>query len=92
MSPVILHALGFATFCFTLGLILNLWRLMRGPGLADRLLALDTMVVNVIALILLGGLASGSSVNFEAALLFALTGFVSTVAFSRFVLRGNIIE
>jgi multicomponent K+:H+ antiporter subunit F len=92
MSPVVSHALAFATGCFALGLMMNLWRLMRGPGLVDRLLALDTMVVNVIALILLGGLAAGTSVNFEAALLFALTGFVSSVALSRFVLRGNIIE
>lgn len=92
MSPVVLSALAFALVCFTLGLLMNLWRLMRGPGLVDRLLALDTMVVNVIALVILGGLAAGSTVNFEAALLLALTGFVSTVAFSRFLLRGNIIE
>lgn len=92
MSPVVAYALAFAIGCFTLGLILSLWRLFRGPAMMDRLLAYDTMVVNVIALILLGVFASGVSVNFEAALLLALTGFVSTVAFSRFLLRGNIIE
>lgn len=92
MSPVVAHALAFAAGCFGLGLLMNLWRLLRGPALMDRFLALDTMVINVIALILLGGMATGTTVNFEAALLFALTGFVSSVALSRFLLRGDIIE
>ena len=50
------------------------------------------MVVNVVALIVLYGIYSGSAINFEAAMLFALTGFVSTVALSKYLLRGDIIE
>jgi multicomponent K+:H+ antiporter subunit F len=92
MSPVVAHAVTFAILCFGAGLLMNLWRLMRGPALGDRLLALDTMVVNVIALVVLGGIWTGTGVNFEAALLLALTGFVSTVAYSRYILRGNLIE
>lgn len=92
MSPVVAYALTFATSCFALALALALWRLFRGPRPMDRLLALDTLVVNVVALILLGGVAAGNAVNFEAALLLVLTGFVSTVAFARFLLRGNVIE
>ncbi|MBT9288541.1 K+/H+ antiporter subunit F [Prosthecodimorpha staleyi] len=75
-----------------LGLGLNLWRLIRGPGAADRILALDTMTVNAIALVLLLGLAYGTKLYFEAALLFAMVGFLTTVAFCRYLLRGNIIE
>lgn len=85
-------ALSFAFGCFGLALLMNLWRLVRSPGIPDRVLALDTMVVNMIALLVLYGIRENSGVNFEAALLFALTGFVSSVAYARFLLRGNIIE
>ena len=89
---MITYALAFALVCFGLGLILNLWRLALGPTVADRVLALDTMVVNAIALLVIYGIATGSGVNFEAAILFAMTGFVSTVAYAKFMLRGDVIE
>jgi multicomponent K+:H+ antiporter subunit F len=89
---MIAPALSFAIGCFALALLLNLWRLVRAPGIPDRVLALDTMVVNMIALLVLYGIGTNSGINFEAALLFALTGFVSSVAYARFMLRGNIIE
>ena len=62
------------------------------PSLTDRILAVDTMTVNIIAIIVLTGLGSGSVLNLDAAILFALTGFVSTVAFCKYLLRGSIIE
>lgn len=89
---MITYALGFALVSFGIGLILNLWRLAIGPTVADRILALDTMVVNVIAIIVLNGIVTGQGINFEAAMLFALTGFVSTVAFCKYLLRGSVIE
>ncbi len=85
-------ALTFAIGCFTVALLLNLWRLTTAPTMTDRILAVDTMVVNVIALIVLYGIKTASGINFEAALLFAFTGFVSTVAFAKYLLRGSIIE
>jgi multicomponent K+:H+ antiporter subunit F len=50
------------------------------------------MVINVIGLIVLAGIASGDGTSFEAALLLALVGFVGTVAFAKFLLRGDIVE
>lgn len=85
-------ALIFAFGCFGLGLLVTLWRVVVGPDSADRILALDTMVINVIALILIYDIWVGTSVYFEAALLIAMVGFVSTVAYCRFLLRGDIIE
>ncbi|SNY56892.1 multisubunit potassium/proton antiporter, PhaF subunit [Arsukibacterium tuosuense] len=76
----------------SLALLLNLWRLLIGPSLPDRILALDTMFINSIALIILYGLLMGSPLYFEAALLIAMLGFVSTVAVCKFLLRGDIIE
>ena len=75
-----------------LAMLLNLYRLAVGPDVADRVLALDTLSVNAVALIVLIGIALGSDLYFEAALLIAMIGFVSTVAFCKYVLRGDVIE
>ena len=76
----------------SVSLLLNLWRLVIGPSVADRILALDTMYINSIALIILYGMSMGTSLYFEAALLIAMLGFVSTVAVCKYLLRGDIIE
>jgi multicomponent K+:H+ antiporter subunit F len=73
-------------------LLLSLWRLIIGPDQPDRILALDTLYVNTIALLVLLGILLGSDLYFEAALLIALMGFVGTVALCKYVLRGDIIE
>ena len=67
-------------------------RLVLGPNVGDRILALDTMVINAIALIILMGMLRCTQIYFESALIIAMLGFVSTVALARFVLRGDIIE
>lgn len=85
-------ALFFAFGCYAVALLIDLWRIAVGPDAADRLLALDTMVINVIALLVLYGISRGTAIYFEAAMLVAMVGFVSTVAYCRFVLRGDIIE
>ena len=86
------YALNFGFFALSLAVLLNLWRLLRGPSLMDRVLAVDTMVINIIALIILFGIQQRTTIFFEAALLFAMFGFISTVAYCRFVLRGDVIE
>jgi multicomponent K+:H+ antiporter subunit F len=73
-------------------LALSVWRLVWGPDEPDRILALDTLYINTIALLVLLGLLLGSALYFEAALLIALLGFVGTVALCKFLLRGDIIE
>ncbi|MEO3415799.1 K+/H+ antiporter subunit F [Roseovarius sp. CAU 1744] len=72
--------------------IMAMIRLIIGPDTGDRILALDTMVVNAIGLIVLLGIAHGTGIYFEASLIIAMLGFVSTVSYARFVLRGDIIE
>jgi len=89
---MIAYALTFGFAALGLALALNLWRLIKGPGMTDRILALDTMVINVIGVIVLAGIANGSGISFEAALLLAMVGFVGTVAYAKFLLRGDIIE
>ncbi|WP_419812560.1 K+/H+ antiporter subunit F [Bacterioplanoides sp.] len=73
-------------------LLLNVWRILLGPEITDRILALDTLYINSIALIILLGLYNGSALYFEGALLIAMLGFVSTAALSKYLLHGDIIE
>lgn len=81
-----------AVGAFALALVMNLWVVLRADDLGDKLLALDTMVINAISLVILYGITYSTGVYFEAAMLVAMVGFVSTVAYARYVLRGNIIE
>jgi multicomponent K+:H+ antiporter subunit F len=85
-------ALGFAAGALALAMLLCAWRLLGGPLPVDRVLALDTLYVNAAALALVLDLIWGGELLFEAALLIALLGFVSTVALARYVSRGNVIE
>jgi multicomponent K+:H+ antiporter subunit F len=74
------------------GQVLSMIRFVIGPTSSDRILALDTMVINAIGLVIVLGIHQGVKVYFEVALLIAMLGFVSTVALARFILRGDIIE
>jgi multicomponent K+:H+ antiporter subunit F len=77
--------LGAAMVCAT-------FRLVCGPRAQDRVLAFDNLYVNAMLLLLAFGIGSGSTLYFEAALIIALLGFVSTVALAKFLLRGEVIE
>jgi len=90
--PLLAWALNFATAAVGLALLLTSWRLLKGPESTDRVLALDTMYVNVVALVVLQGLREGSALMFEAALIIALLGFASTVALARYLSRGDVLE
>jgi multicomponent K+:H+ antiporter subunit F len=81
-----------ALVAISIASLLNLYRLAVGPDVLDRALALDTLVINTIALIVVIGIWYGTTMYFEAALLFAMVGFLSTVAFCKYLLRGNVIE
>ncbi|MDO9562282.1 MAG: K+/H+ antiporter subunit F [Bradyrhizobium sp.] len=71
---------------------LNLLRLVKGPSTPDRILALDTLTINTIAVVMLIGITASSAAYFEAALLIAMMGFIGTVALCKFLLGGDIIE
>lgn len=67
-------------------------RLTIGPRAQDRVLALDTLYVDAMLLILVFGMEEASTLYFEAALVIAMLGFVSTAALAKFLLRGEVIE
>ena len=88
VESVLPWVIGVFAFC----MLLNLYRLVRGPGLPDRILALDTLYVNALATLVLVGLHWRTMLFFEAALVIAMLGFVGTVVLSKFVLRRDIVE
>ncbi len=85
-------AIVVSMYAVGLAMLLSLYRLLRGPTAPDRILALDTLYVNTIALLILFGMYLDSSIYFEAALIIAMLGFVGTVMLSKFVMRRDIVE
>lgn len=75
-----------------ISIILNIYRLVAGPSAADRILSLDTIYVNAIALLIILSIYLNNNLYFEAALLIAVMGFVGTVALSKYLLRGDIMD
>jgi multicomponent K+:H+ antiporter subunit F len=89
---ILTWALNFALLAVAAAMVLCGWRLLRGPETTDRVLALDTLYINAVALVVLLGMQWRSSMLFEAALIVAMLGFVSTVALARFLSRGDVVE
>ena len=85
-------ALYFFVAAVAVSMLLCTWRLWQGPSAPDRILAIDTLYINVVALVILLGLTWQTALLFEAALIVAMLGFVSTVALARFITRGDVIE
>jgi multicomponent K+:H+ antiporter subunit F len=75
-----------------LAVLLATWRVLKGPTLADRVVGLDTIYISVIALLITLGISRDTSLYFENGLLIAMIGFVSTCAFAKYLLRGDIVE
>jgi multicomponent K+:H+ antiporter subunit F len=86
------YALAFALAAAAAATLLTLWRLVVGPAAVDRILALDTLAINAIAMIVLAGILWSTPLYFEAAMLFAMVGFLTTVAFCKYLMRGNVME
>lgn len=85
-------AINIAFGAIGIAMMLCLYRVLVGPDLADRVLALDTLYINAVSLLILLGVRMASSIFYEAALLIALMGFVGTVAFGRYLARGDVID
>lgn len=92
MNPVLAFALPLTQLLLVLAMACSLVPLLRGPKAQDRVLALDCLSLNAMLLMLVLGIAQNSTNYFEAALLIALLGFVSSMAMAKFLLRGEVIE
>jgi multicomponent K+:H+ antiporter subunit F len=90
--PLLTLAVDIALGAIALATLLVAWRLVRGPETTDRILAFDTLYVQVVALAILLGLRWDTPLLFDAALIVAMLGFVGTVALSRYLVRGDVVE
>lgn len=86
--PIVLP---FVIGTLALALALAAWRLFKGPSAADRVLALDTLYINALALLVALGVWLNTTLYFEVALLIGLLGFIGTVVVATFLLRGRIV-
>lgn len=89
---ILVLSLDIAVGAVSLAMALCAWRLVRGPDMPDRLLAIDTLYINAVALVVLLGIRLQTPLLFEAALIMAMLGFASTVALARYLTRGDVIE
>ena len=93
MSLIVLAwALTLAQAMLGLSMICATYRIVFGPRAQDRVLGLDSLYVNAMLMLLVFGIQSGRTLYFEAALIIALLGFVSTLALAKFLMRGEVIE
>ena len=92
MTTLLQLAVGFAFICILLAMLFCTIRLLIGPTAHDRVLALDTLWMCAMLLTLMLGIRFGDLIYFEVALIIALLGFVSTMALTKFLMRGEIIE
>jgi multicomponent K+:H+ antiporter subunit F len=92
MSAVLTWGITGAQVLLGLALACSTVRILWGPRAQDRVVGFDSLYVNAMLLVLTSGIRSGSTLYFEAALMIALLGFVSTVALAKFLLRGEVIE
>lgn len=89
---MIAAAANLAILMLLIAMLLAGYRLWRGPDVLDRVLALDTLYIDALALLIVIGVRLDDSVYFEAALVIGLLGFVGTMAMARYLIRGDIIE
>ena len=92
MSTILPYALGISLIAITLSMFMCLYRLIIGPSIVDRLLALDTLFLNATGLVIVLGIYWVSTSLFEGALLVAMLGFVSTAALARYFTTGHVID
>ena len=86
-SEAIVWACWFGLGCLTLAMLLTILRLIRGPTLPDRILALDLLTTLALGFIVLVAILTGFYLYLDIAIALGLLGFLSTIALARYVLK-----
>ena len=92
IALAIVWSILLAQVMLALAMAFALYRMIKGPRAQDRILGLDTLYINAMLMLLAFGVRTANSIYFETALIIALIGFVSSIAFAKFLLRGEVIE
>ncbi|MCM8737529.1 multisubunit potassium/proton antiporter, PhaF subunit [Azospirillum oryzae] len=92
ITTILIWSILIAQILLVLAMGCAVVRIFRGPRAQDRVVGLDALYVNATMLLLIFGIRTTSTLYFEAALIIALLGFVSTAAIAKFLMRGEVIE
>jgi multicomponent K+:H+ antiporter subunit F len=91
-AAILVWSISIAQVMLVAAMACYAYRLIRGPRAQDRVLCLDAMYVSAMLLILTVGIRTADAIYFEAALIIAVLGFVSSIALAKFLMRGEVIE
>lgn len=92
-DTVVLAACNFALVVLGVSFFLTVYRVIKGPTLPDRILALDMLVGIAIGFIAVIAIRTGYTLYIDIAIALGLVGFLATIAFARFILsRGRVDE
>ncbi|MDQ0229781.1 Na(+)/H(+) antiporter subunit F1 [Metabacillus malikii] len=89
MFDIILHV---SLLLVAISTSLYIYRLIKGPSTPDRVIALDAIGINLVAITAIISIVLKSSAFVEVILLIGILAFIGTVAFSKFLEKGEIIE
>jgi multicomponent Na+:H+ antiporter subunit F len=76
----------------SLSLTGSIYRIIKGPSPADRVIALDTVGITIIGLVAVLSILLQTSAFLEVILLIGILAFIGTVAFAKFIERGVVLE
>ena len=79
----------FALVTLAVAVLMAVVRLIRGPTLPDRVVAMDLIGVLVVGLIVVLAASTGVRATLDAAIVIALIAFVATIAYATYVERGH---
>jgi len=92
MSSVLDLVVGGALVLASFLTLLCGYRVIRGPTVPDRVVALDTIGTNVVAIAVLFAIQTGTGLFVMVGLVLAIIGFISTVTVAKYVIEGDIIQ
>lgn len=84
--------LAIALFMYSISIFLYLYRILKGPTTSDKVVALDSIGMNLVAIVALLSMLLDTSAYLDVILLIALLAFIGTVSFAKFVEKGKVIE
>ncbi|WP_158737499.1 Na(+)/H(+) antiporter subunit F1 [Alteribacillus sp. YIM 98480] len=89
MMNILLH---ISAVIIAVSILIALYRVAKGPSMPDRVIALDMIGINLISLVAVVSLILETTAFFEVMLLLGILAFIGTVAFSKFIEKGVVIE
>ncbi|NLC77804.1 MAG: Na(+)/H(+) antiporter subunit F1 [Clostridia bacterium] len=82
----------WSLFAFSVSIAVFLYRAIKGPSAPDRIIAMDTIGVNLLAVMAILSVLLKTYAFFEVILLFGILSFVGTVAFAKFIEKGVLVD